>query len=98
VYAKDVLLVHIKATFLNDEQSLDLIHLKVCTPMSFASLTHSWYHVTFINNLSHKNWIYFLNTKDEVSNEFTKFMALVEIIKEGRSKYFAWITKESIPS
>jgi hypothetical protein len=66
---------HVKTAFPSSEHrsrgSLDLIHFDVCGPMSSASLTSSCYYVTFIEDFSHKTWIYFLKTKDEVFNKFT---------------------------
>lgn len=47
---------HVKITFLTSDHrsrgSLDLIHLNVCGPMSFTSLTDSSYYVTFIDDFS----------------------------------------------
>jgi hypothetical protein len=54
--------------------------------MSLASLAGSWYYATFIDDFSHKDWIYCLKIKDEVFNKFTEFKTLVEIRQEGRSK------------
>jgi hypothetical protein len=65
---------HAKATFPSSEHRsrgiLDIVHLDVCGPMSIASITESVYYVSFINDLSRKNWIYFLKTKDEIFNRF----------------------------
>jgi transposase InsO family protein len=36
------------------------------------------YYVSFIYDFSHKNWIYFLNTKDVVFSGLQEFKALVE--------------------
>jgi transposase InsO family protein len=46
--------------------------------MSIASITGSMYYVSFIDDFSHKTWIYFLKTKDEVFSRFQEFKALVE--------------------
>ena len=36
------------------------------------------YYVSFIDDYSHKTWIYFLKSKDEVFNKFKEFKALIE--------------------
>jgi hypothetical protein len=73
---------HVKATFPSNEHRskgiLDLVHSNVCGPMSAASITGSMYYVSFINDFSHKTWIYFLKTKDEVFSRFQEFKALIE--------------------
>lgn len=71
----------------NDNRSkrvLDLIHSDVCGPISMTSLGGFLYYVNFINELSLKTWIYFLNTKDEVFGQFQVFKAQVENFK-GRN-------------
>ena len=45
------------------EGVLELIHLDLCGPMSFASLTGFEYYITFIDDFSRKTWIYFLRSK-----------------------------------
>jgi hypothetical protein len=73
---------HVKATFQSSEHRskgiLDLVHLDVCGPMLVVSITGSMDYVSFIDDFSHKTWIYFLKTKDEVFNRFQEFKALVE--------------------
>jgi hypothetical protein len=54
------------------------VHSNVCGPMSSTSLTGCEYFVTFIDDFSRKNWIYFMKTKDEVFSRFQEFKALVE--------------------
>ncbi|CAA0834189.1 Unknown protein [Striga hermonthica] len=46
--------------------------------MEVESLGGSRYFVTFIDDASRKLWVYFLRTKDEVSNYFKRFHAMVE--------------------
>lgn len=46
--------------------------------MSTRSLRGYKYFVTFIDNYSRKNWIYFLKAKGEVFNHFKEFKTLVE--------------------
>jgi hypothetical protein len=60
---------HAKATFLGNEhrskEFLELVHLDVCGSMSTTSISISMYDVSFINEFSHKTWVYFLKYKDE---------------------------------
>ena len=71
-----------KATFSRSnnraEFVLGLIHSYICCPMSTSALSGGKYFVTFIDDHSIKNWIYFLKTKDEVFDRFQEFKALVE--------------------
>ena len=57
---------------------LDIIHLHVCGPMQTTSLSGYVYYASFIDDYSHKTWIYFLKKKDEVFEKFKEFKALVE--------------------
>jgi hypothetical protein len=57
---------------------LDLVHMKVCGPMSRRSLSSCKYYLTFIDEYSRKTWIYFLKAKSEVFTWFQEFGALVE--------------------
>jgi hypothetical protein len=43
---------------------IDLINSDVCGPMSSASLTGCLYYVIFIDDFSHKSWIFFMKTKE----------------------------------
>ena len=45
---------------------LEIVPLDVCGPMSSSSLSRYVYHVSFIDDLSCKTWIYLLNGKSEV--------------------------------
>ena len=45
---------------------LDIVHLDVCKPMQKTSLSEYVYYASFIDDYSHKTWIYFLKNKDEV--------------------------------
>ena len=57
---------------------LDLIHSDICGPMSSPSLSGCLYYVLFINDHSHKSWIYFLKVKSETFDKFKEFKALIE--------------------
>ena len=73
---------HAKVSFPSNDNKckeiIDLVHSDVCGPMSIASILRSMYYVSFIDDFSHKTWIYFLKTKDEVFRRFQEFKALVE--------------------
>ena len=51
-------------------EPLDLVHSDVCGPMSVHSFSGYSYCVTFIDDYSRKNWIYFLKAKSEVFERF----------------------------
>ena len=57
---------------------LDTVHSDVCKPMSSSSLSGYVYYVSFIDDFSRKNWIYFLKGKNEVFSKFKEFKALVD--------------------
>ena len=44
------------------------------------------YYAFFIDDYSHKSWIYFLKKKDEVFERFKEFKALVENLSEKKIK------------
>jgi transposase InsO family protein len=44
------------------------------------------YYVSFIDDYSHKNWIYFIKSKDEVFSKFKEFKALIENLSERKIK------------
>ena len=55
---------HVKKTFPSSESKakgiLEIVHLDVCGPMSYSSLSRYVYYVSFIDDFSRKTWIYFL--------------------------------------
>jgi hypothetical protein len=57
---------------------LDIVHLDVCGLMSTTSLSGYVYYVSFIDDYSHKTWIYLLKSNNEVFGKFKEFKALVE--------------------
>jgi transposase InsO family protein len=63
---------------------LDIVHSDVCRPMSTPSLNEYIYYVSFIDGFSHKTWIYFLKSKDEVFGKFKE--SLVENPTERKIK------------
>ena len=71
-----------KKTFPSSESKakgiLNMVHSNVCGPMSSSSLSGYMYYVSFIDDFSHKTWIYFLKGKNEVFGKFKEYKALVE--------------------
>jgi transposase InsO family protein len=70
------------------EVILDLIHSDVCDPIPSTSLRGYVYYVSFIDDYSHKTWVYLLKSKDEVLRNFKEFKALVENLFERKIKLF----------
>ena len=54
--------------------------------MSSTSLSGYLYYVSFIEDYSHKTWIYFLKGKDEVFGKLKEFKVLVESLSEKKIK------------
>ena len=54
--------------------------------MQTTSLRRYVYYASFINDYSHKSWIYFLKNKDEVFERFKEFKDLVENLSENKIK------------
>ena len=65
---------------------LDIVHWDVCQPMQTTSLSEYVYYASFIDDYSRKTWIYFLQNKDEVFENFKVFKALVKNLSENRIK------------
>jgi transposase InsO family protein len=68
------------------EGVLELIHSDVCGPMPSTSISGYVYYVFFIDDYSHKTWVYFLKSKDEVFSKFKEFKALIENLSERKIK------------
>ena len=81
-----------KNTFSSSESKakgiLEIIHSDVCGPMSSSSLSGYVYYVSFIDDFSRKEWIYFMKNKDEVFIKFKEFKALIENHTEKKIKTF----------
>ena len=58
---------------------LDLINSDICGPMTAPSMNGCIYYIIFIDDCSHKTWIYFLKTKDESFNRFKISRILLRI-------------------
>jgi hypothetical protein len=61
---------------------LDIVHLDVCGLMSSTLIRGYVYYVSFIDDYSHKTWIYLLKAKNGVFGKFKEFKALVENLTE----------------
>ena len=57
---------------------LVLVRSDVCVSMTIHSLSAYLYYVILIDEYSQKNWIYFMETNDEVYNIVKEFRYLVE--------------------
>jgi hypothetical protein len=68
------------------EGVLELIHSDMCGPMPSSSISRYVYYVSFIDDYSHKTWIYFLKSKDEVFSKFKELKALIENLSERKIK------------
>lgn len=65
---------------------LDLIHSDLCGPMETMSFGGARYFLTFVDDFTHKAFVYLLKTKDEVFNKFKEFKQLVENQKGKKIK------------
>ena len=63
---------------------LERIHTYVCGPFSVASTTKHRYYVIFVDEYSHRCWIFFMQKKSETFSKFCEFKALVE--KDSRKQ------------
>jgi hypothetical protein len=50
----------------------------ICGPIKLASNNNKRYFLSFIDDFSHKTWIYFLHEKSEVFTMFRSYKACVE--------------------
>ncbi len=56
---------------------LELVHSDVCGPMKTPSHGGARYFVTFIDDFSKNNYVYFLKTKGKVFDKFKAYKALM---------------------
>ena len=72
----------VKTTFYEKENRalviLERIHTDVCGPLSVASTARHKYYVIFVNEFSHRCWIFFMQKKSEMFSKFCEFKELVE--------------------
>jgi hypothetical protein len=66
------------------EGVLELIHSYVCGPIPSSSISGYVYYVSFIDDYSHKTWIYFLKTKYEVFNKLKEYKGLIKNLSERK--------------
>ena len=59
-------------------KKLQLVHAYLCGPINPTSSSNKRYFVSFIEDLTRKTWLYFLNQKSETFSLFKNFKALVE--------------------
>jgi len=59
------------------KEPLQLIHSDICGPLE-TPLSHAFYFLTFIDDFTHKTWVYFLKYKSETFGNFYEFKNLVE--------------------
>lgn len=57
---------------------MDLVHSDVCGPIEVPSIGGSRYFVTFVDDASHKVFLYFVESKTQVKEVYEQFKALVE--------------------
>ena len=65
---------------------LDIVHSYLCSPLSTTSVSGYVYYVSFIDDYSHKTWIYLLKGKDKVFGKFKEFKVLMENPYENNIK------------
>ena len=75
-------------SFDKDRRPLDLVHSDVCSPMPTQSLGGASYFVTFINDATHRVWVYAMKSKDETFSCFKKFVFSAETQSGRKLKAF----------
>lgn len=68
------------------EHCLQLVHSDLVGPMEVNSLAGSRYLLTFLDDFSHKTFVYFLKSKDQVNDYFKIFKSLVENQSDNKIK------------
>ena len=58
--------------------SLELVHYDLVGPMQNNSIGGSTYFMTFIDDFTHRTWVYFLKKKYEAFDKFIEFKSLAE--------------------
>jgi len=62
----------------NSKEILDYIHSDLSGPSPIISYGGALYFLTFINDFSHKVWVYMLKMKFDVFKAFKQFKEMVE--------------------
>jgi hypothetical protein len=72
----------VKSTFHEKENHASVIlvrvHTDMCGPFSIASITKHKYYVIFVDEFSHKCWIFFMQKKDQTFSKFCEFKEFME--------------------
>ena len=72
----------VKTTFHEKENhpsvNLERIHTYVCGTLLVASTAKHRYYVIFVDDYSHRSWIFFMHNKSEKFSNFCEFKVLVE--------------------
>ena len=58
------------------KKPLELVHTDLCGPMTIQSIGGRCYFLTFIDDYSRKNWVYFLKQKSKSFAKFKEFKSL----------------------
>ncbi|XP_074353045.1 uncharacterized protein LOC141692213 [Apium graveolens] len=67
-----------KGTTYKTSERLNLVHSDICGPITPGSFSGKRYFITFIDDFSHRTWVYFLNKKSEAFELFKRFKVMVE--------------------
>lgn len=67
-----------KKSFWRASNKLQLVHADVCEPIKPESNSNKRYILSFIDDFTHKTWVYFLHEKSEAFAMFRKFKACAE--------------------
>jgi hypothetical protein len=57
----------------------DLVHIDVCGPFTIASLSNVHYVLTFTDDYSKFDWVFFFKKKSDVFLQFKQFRAKIEL-------------------
>ncbi|KAL8089642.1 hypothetical protein AgCh_039213 [Apium graveolens] len=68
------------------KQALEIVHADICGPIQPATRGGNRYFILFVDNFSHKMWVYMLKEKSAAFEMFKKFKVLVETRTEKRIK------------
>ena len=91
VYGKHAKSTH-KSLGKKSLQPLELVHSDVCGPIPTRSLGGGLYFIKFIDDATHKVWVYIMAGKDDALSMFQKFLTLVE---HQSSKKLKWLRTDN---
>ena len=78
VYGEQKRVIFVKSQKENKNEKLELVYTDVWGPTQVSSLGGSHYYVTFIDEVTRKDWVYFLRQKSDVFQTFKNWKCLVE--------------------